>query len=432
MIPKIILTDSYDFDRRCVEPVQIHSKGVDADWMKKFASYNVFHEKLASLKPIPNHTVLHIIAVGDEERYQCNRNGDAFSRADNIRKHASFVNTAHVFKNHKNNNAKLAHGYVIDSAHNDPMSRIELLLALNNDKCAAEVEDVNNGKPLAFSMGSSQESDICSFCENEAKVAADHCDCIKNHLRKVASNGQLIYMKNPNPEYFDISIVHKPADRIAYMLQKVAFSHGTISGHELASDAGYTEATIKKLAAMRIIASMVKRIPLVGRKSGKPSDLSKSTVNELKKTARLYSVDKVINVLYDHNYILSPRDFADIIVKHAEPDEAADAIDSDDSDVEEDMDCDVDCFDAPMNDIPPKLDEQALSELEEKASMKIANVQKRAMFIVVSNKHSKTASLTIDPIEAKALAMLYKHYKIAFAAKHYDNKSILTTLATTF
>jgi len=98
-----------------------------------------------------------------------------------------------------------------------------------------------------------------AFVNIKAPTAADHCGHIKTMLGQLLDDGRKVYMKNPKPKYFDISLVFKPADRIAYTLKKVAAAgHGVIGGHDLAeiyglqavgSDPKY--ATLKALAAMR-------------------------------------------------------------------------------------------------------------------------------------------------------------------------------------
>lgn len=68
--------------------------------------------------------------------------------------------------------------------------------------------------------------DICSICGNETHKGTDYCTHIKYEKRKVYPDGKQAYMINVNPTFFDISIVRRRADRIAYVLNKVASADG--------------------------------------------------------------------------------------------------------------------------------------------------------------------------------------------------------------
>lgn len=64
--------------------------------------------------------------------------------------------------------------------------------------------------------------DICSICGNKATAKNPYCEHIKYHKREVYPDGKQAYMINVNPTFFDISIVRRRADKIAYVLNKVA------------------------------------------------------------------------------------------------------------------------------------------------------------------------------------------------------------------
>ena len=64
--------------------------------------------------------------------------------------------------------------------------------------------------------------DVCSICGNKATAKNPYCEHIKYHKREVYPDGKQAYMINVNPTFFDISIVRRRADKIAYVLNKVA------------------------------------------------------------------------------------------------------------------------------------------------------------------------------------------------------------------
>jgi len=429
---KLITTDSYDFGEAAASLVPLHRRGVDSNWMLKRANHGMFNDVLSSLKPMPNHTVLHIIALGDEEMYGPNRNCDGFSGHDNKTAHVSFKEIGHVFRNHKNDDPEKKIGSVLATAHNpmNMMSRVELLVALNNMLAPEEVDEVNKGKDVPFSMGSKQDHDVCSLCHHKAEVARDHCDHIKHFLGEVTKSGQKIYMKNPKPKYFDISAVKKPADRIAYSMRKVA-SQRIIGGHELAEMYGLTPADQSKLAFMHALAELVKEIPASAKKVSKPLSVGANTMSALKKRAALLSTEQMLGFLTKRGNMLNASDFAEAVLGHQTPNEVIDDQSSEGlDDLLEDGE-EVSSFDQPPHvedvDLPP----DAMDDLQHSCSMEPQAAQSRAITIIIKGAQVKTSS-KLDPVEAQGLAMLYKHYKVAFAYAHRGRPEVVRSVAATF
>ena len=71
--------------------------------------------------------------------------------------------------------------------------------------------------------------DVCSICGNKATAKNPYCEHIKYHKREVYPDGKQAYMINVNPTFFDISIVRRRADKIAYVLNKVASTDSAVS-----------------------------------------------------------------------------------------------------------------------------------------------------------------------------------------------------------
>ena len=93
------------------------------------------------------------------------------------------------------------------------------------------------------------KNDICSVCGNAAPSRAQYCDHAKYNLGDMLSNGKRIFVWNPSPKFFDISIVRRPADRLGFMMKKVAEAVPEIrSGAELGE---YIDQASKKVAALR-------------------------------------------------------------------------------------------------------------------------------------------------------------------------------------
>lgn len=431
MINKLVTSDSYDFGDLAARLVPLHRGGVDNVWMQKHASNDVFARELAGLRPQANKTILHIIALGDEEAFGPNRNGDAFNREDNIRCHPRFKKLGHLFRNHKNTDPAKAVGDVVATAHNDPMSRVELLVGLDNRKCAAEVDAANRGEDVPFSMGSSQEYDECSICKHKAPTAADHCDHVKNLLGEVLSDGRKVYMKNPDPKFFDISIVHKPADRIAYSLRKVASAGtATIGGHELAEMYGLSAAPSTKVATMQALAEIIKEIPLTARKVSAPNRVRADTKQELNKLCAVYGVDQVLGYLTKIGALLAPQDFADIVTGCPESEAAVDDACGCGLDEIIDDHQQIEAFDPPPVQEHLPLSEGARDDIGRSCCMQDQPARRRAMVIVI--KPSLKTAFQADPTTVHGMSMLYKHYKVAFAHAHAQTPSMVRSLAATF
>ena len=84
-------------------------------------------------------------------------------------------------------------------------------------------------------MGCRIKFDVCSICGNKAPSRKDYCVHAKNQLNDIYPDGRIVYVDNPNPKFFDISVVFRPADRTGYMMKKVAFSEERDLGESSAS-----------------------------------------------------------------------------------------------------------------------------------------------------------------------------------------------------
>ena len=64
--------------------------------------------------------------------------------------------------------------------------------------------------------------DVCSCCGNKAPNRAAYCDHAAHELTRYLPDGRQVFVWNPSPTFFDISIVRRPADRVGFMMKKVA------------------------------------------------------------------------------------------------------------------------------------------------------------------------------------------------------------------
>ena len=179
-----------------------------------------------------------------------------------------------------NKDPELASGEVVAEAYNPDMRRGELLIKVQNDKWAPELEKMARGEDPPFSMSCKVPYDICSACLNKAPSRAQYCDHLKDEMTHVKEAGHQIFAINDRPCFFDYSGVFRNADRIAFGLQKVAstgempeeFIPSTMLaemwGLKVPNSVLYDSSprpVQEKLAAMERLAAMEKQIEATGR-----------------------------------------------------------------------------------------------------------------------------------------------------------------------
>lgn len=352
---KVIQPQSQDFSEPVASLIKVSSRGIignDKSDLVKRAGAEFVH-KLENIKFAKDETPVHLIAIGATEDYGPNRNGDGFKRACCEQYHDTFVKHARFYRDHLNKNPAKSYGLVKASAYHEPMRRIELLCALNATKEAAdrngglvadkELEKLARGDDIGVSMACTIPFDVCSHCGNKARTRAEYCDDVdngghckagglKHNLGKVASDGSILHADNPNPRFFDISHVFRPADRIAYIsgtFDKAA-GHAVVSGAELAerlglsapsrfaADSDISDATRAQLIALEKLAA-AESLPLVDREwlrvalAESPAVQPALVVQELGNV----KIAEVVRALADVDVVLSLKDFLALTVKSA-------------------------------------------------------------------------------------------------------------------
>jgi hypothetical protein len=274
---KIVLPTAWDFDEPIAQLVECHSKGVDSSWLIKRAAAGVFRG-FDDIKPQKDHSLIHLIALGDAETYGGNRNGDWFyktarhldlpmpnwdrvltkkgeydhkspetftdkTNVGNLERAATFTKFAHVFKHHKNrpHEGHKIYGAVKAAAHNDKMDRVELMIEVPHGKdWNDDLEKLASGQDIPWSMAAKVAYDICSVCGHKAKTRDDYCGHLQNDLTSMLKTGHVVGSVNDHMTFFDISRVIRPADRIAWSLTKAASADLVKSAADLAFDPEYS------------------------------------------------------------------------------------------------------------------------------------------------------------------------------------------------
>ena len=189
------------------------------------------------LEPEPGKTYVHILALGAGDYYGANLNNDHFPwsglQHDHTKTahpymhgHKTFLN-AHAFAHHVNKDPEKAYGDVLISVLNHKMKRVELIVAIDEEKCIRNggqrtLEKIKAGEYPSTSMGCRVPFDVCSICGHKAKYRSEYCDHMRNDAGKIMADGRKVFVYNPYPRFFDISFVFIGADRTSFVLEKVA------------------------------------------------------------------------------------------------------------------------------------------------------------------------------------------------------------------
>jgi hypothetical protein len=246
----------------------IDFSGGHSEYLEKTAG--IHPEILAyknQLEPDPGKTYVHILALGAGEYYGPNLNNDFFNwnglahdhtttPHEHIHGYKTFLN-AHAFAHHVNKDPEKAYGDVLLSVLNNKMKRVELIVAIDHQKCMRNgggkvLERIQAGEYPSTSMGCRVPYDVCSICGNKAKTRPDYCEHMKNEAGKIYPDGRKVFVYNEFPKFFDISFVFIGADRTSFVLEKIASYRGHYVPRQLpeiekiAGDAGLSKNLRKK------------------------------------------------------------------------------------------------------------------------------------------------------------------------------------------
>jgi len=333
---KAIMAGSFDFGIPAIKLAKVHSRGVDRDWIVKSGS--VMTEEMGVIRPEKGFGFIHLIALGDQETVGLNRNGDGFPKIANVERHQTFVTDAHVYHHHQNKDPDKSSGIVKIAAYNEPMHRVELLIKVAEEKWAADLEKLANGEMIPASMACRVPYDECTLCHHKAKTREEYCECLTDHITKVAADGTHIGAINRYPTFFDISRVHRNADRIAFGLRKVASA--IVGGADLAAELGIMlperllinqtkgDAVARKMAALTRLAAMDKEVAGVLEGGSDPRGIkrlvaaTKTRPLTQKEAEALNKADpnKIFGALAKEAVLLPIRDFFRVVYGSKYPD----------------------------------------------------------------------------------------------------------------
>lgn len=190
-------------------------------FIKEASSNSITKELLEECKPDKDHFAIHFIGVGDYEKYGFNKNADAFEKKANEKYYKTFEEKAHLFREHKSDNPEVnAIGTIKKAAYNPEMGRIEIVAHCNIKKAAEEYEKAKSGDYLSCSMGALLPYDRDSITGQKSKTPREYSKYMKFHAGQyIPEHKKYAFVYNDDPTFFDLSIVKRPAERIAHALE---------------------------------------------------------------------------------------------------------------------------------------------------------------------------------------------------------------------
>lgn len=332
--------------------VDVHSRGIDHSWMQKKAAAGIFKD--TDISPKDGYSHIHLIALGDADRYGQNRNGDIFYgsgrrviipypeksasrhidvQCGNADRVCTFEKHAKVYRNHINKKDSPSYGDIVKAAHNKDMARGELIICVKDDDWSDDLQKLAAGKPIDFSMAARVPYDTCSYCGHKSRSRDEYCEHAKDNMTAITKEGHQVGVINDFHTFFDISRVPVRADRIAQGLLKAA-STAEITSRDLLTSMYFSPPPVydeiandtfrmKKLAVLRKLAAIEKEIEARGDSimgSSTAKSLVKSLMPDMSESdmaqfaaGNSESVPEKLAALADVKVILSLPDFMKIV-----------------------------------------------------------------------------------------------------------------------
>ena len=278
-------------------------------------------EYISSIKPDNGKLYVLINALGAGEFYGSNSNGDYFKEEDLIKEaedkgYKSFLN-AGIYRHHSNKDKEKSMGRVAFVIYNKKMKRVELVAEIDRKK-AKELghgdllKDLDAGKTPSTSMGCKVKYDVCSICNNKAKKRSEYCEHIKEKgMNHILPDGRKVYVVNPDPRFFDISLVVFGADKTSRAMSKLASGSNEPSAVRAERYSLPDPDVMEKNAQDKTkLAALLKKIPGLMRKID-PSIVKEKALPSkiLKKLASMGTMDEILTTAASVGIVLRPDEF---------------------------------------------------------------------------------------------------------------------------
>lgn len=467
MMKKSFLPESFNFDVPPVEIIGLGSKGLDKTAMVKRAS--AFDDVIEKLEKKANRTYLHVITTGAYEQYGPNMNGDGwngesfrleFPHPENMSKTAmvldgglgkyhddTYMKDGAVYQEHQTKTAGVdPSGEVVAAKYNKLMKRGELIIAVDTNKWASRLQKKAKGENIYLSIGASVPYDVCVICGRQAKTASEHCSHFKHNRGEVFDCGVRACVMNDHPDFYDISGVNVPADKIAFVLQEVggqhltkaASLHDTLVAARLATPTRPPMVLTKAARILGKLARMEKQIEGIVEGDKKPDKEIFEDDDEAKKDFILqvenYPTDEIIDGCNRKGILLTPEMLFKLMGKEVDGDTLLSECDDESCgdmssmmrELEDDEDVNEELLDGSFDQHPPvdlNLD-SILEKFLPMFGMTDPAMNARVIHITITGapKHGTVVKkASFNKLAQEALRRTYARYLISFAAQNNDN-----------
>lgn len=149
--------------------------------------------------------------------------------------------------------------------------------------------------------------DTCSICGHKARNRSEYCEHLTNNLTDMLKTGHVVAMANDNMNFFDISRVNRPADRIAWSLTKSA-SLGDEEPTPKIEESLPSKYAMTKAAILDKCCKIEKRIQAVGIKAYPVNKINPELLKKLHKESK----DTLVDTLSKCSAYLSLEDFVEL------------------------------------------------------------------------------------------------------------------------
>lgn len=339
---KVVYPDSFNFHAGTKTVTKL-------DWVNGKAFIPTLSTKTASdvdifvkgIQPDKDHSYIHLISLGALEWYGPNKRGDGFNESgytfrppkpcdkDHITiqldgglkefHNPGFMSNGKVYREHHSIlSGGTPQGEVVFATYNEPMHRGELVIKLENDKWADDIEKIEKGEPTYYSMGALCKTDTCAICgKTVSPNSPDRCSHLKDHILEIDPDGNQAVAITDHPIFYDISRVARPADKIAFSLAKVASEFDTTEPTAVLPvmptsllDTLNNRMRVDRLNLITKVASE-ERCCTVSTQL--PVKLTDSEDEDIIKKIKTEDVPKVIFILKKHRAVLPPPTFIRLV-----------------------------------------------------------------------------------------------------------------------
>ena len=315
MLKLIDLDSSYFGEEPLVTVLDVKAGG-----FTKAASDSRVSAFMAGVKPDPSKIYVHILAMGAGEYFGANRNADYFPEENLIKCFKTFETTpAHIFKHHINKDPTIAMGQVIFAIYNERMHRVEVVAWIDRIKGADYVRRIEMGEFPATSMACHTPFDTCSICGNQARSRGEYCVHLTNELGRTYPDGRKVMAINDGfLNFFDMSLVFRPADITSGVLQKLASLSSDLTYKVKGSAQSAEESDLcEKSAEIKKLSELIKEVEgeITGYSNSVESLLNKikDPDEEILNFLIHYDIDDVLHALAELGISPSVKFFAKLI-----------------------------------------------------------------------------------------------------------------------